>query len=54
MNWRRKPGPVKQETRPHPHFMCGCSICGLSFEICGIPCFVFCPGCQAILTINTE
>lgn len=36
----------------HVHFMCTCHACAQEFAICGLPCFVICPGCHATLKMQ--
>lgn len=52
----KRPGQKNQKQRKpqHLHFMVTCEICTLQFEICGLPCFVFCPGCRTILKNGNE
>lgn len=42
--------------RPEPehyHVMVGpCPVCGSEIEVCGQPCFIFCPIDQTVLRIN--
>lgn len=38
---------------PHYHYMVGpCPICGSEIEVCGQPCFIFCPIDQTVLRIS--
>ncbi len=39
----------QENERIHVHFMCKCCACAQEFAICGLPCFVICPGCHLVL-----
>jgi hypothetical protein len=36
----------------HIHFNCTCQSCGQEFMICGLPCFIICPGCHLALALR--
>jgi hypothetical protein len=39
--------------RDHDHYMIGpCPVCGSEVEVCGTPCFTFCPVDQTVLWID--
>lgn len=38
----------------HEHHTVTCGACGGRFPMCGLPCFIFCPLCQALIKFREE